>query len=1126
MTPKQPSSGQLILAERLLGVPLGSITDGAGDDVRLFAAEQALTGYAALLGDLGGSVSNDPDDLAAFHAFHESLLPLARHVTVANNAQAWQPEHHPDDTARDNFQRVMIASGLDALQRYREPLVSLDANQKVANAKLMTAPTGTGKTLIEAVTLSVSGIGTAPLRQNPYGDTVPMPLRGLLVVDNRQLMSQFMGYSGNNTFRRFFGRDINITPYWGDEHNASGDVVIATRQILASAVARGAIKFEDYPLIVVDEAQLLLGTRMQGLLHKMASQSRVIGLTATPAYELRKRDLRMQFEHTSAGSLRKFVEDGILSDVRLYSYQSSPENGSQESIAIRLAVNAINKGLKVAAYCKQGKGSVQAIALADGVNRALKKEQSEYQEVARAVGAFNKPQKNREIEAAYDTGTYRMLSSVGLLRVGWDADVDFVIFLDESGSWVNVEQGIGRAMRPSGRTAHIAEILPKDLPNRRLVSIFDVFGLAKLVSGTYIGPAEIDFDHWKAARHAQANPRTPGKSPKTAAARSSEGITKGFQADQVLSSASEAESTGVDVRPETIEQSMAFVPEELLPVLITPQPVRYVTVSAAERIRQGEPPEGQKALQELAAKYRVPYSILRVILDEQNFSYIGVFARRSDPESEFERWYGKDADEWLAENPPEEFARSMEFTEAQLAAMVGVRSSSISYFLRKEKLHGSNVIRRGAKNRRLRHYDMTVAQKVLDEYSNEDAETATATDVMVRTLALEYGESVYHKIREAKHQGKINPKRKRPHPDAPQTLDARQALPFHLTEQEAGLIVAACGKIVLATIEDMSIRDIAAVAGVSHATVQKSLTPADIALMTSKRPSLRARDFDYVPEEYGLQIAARVRPREIPIARTAFPVILARSPLRRKESVRDLLRRSGFEAPMEVMNLGGVNMQQIHTYPWSAMQKLEKIHPPGREHIQIDYDLLTLPNIYDDERAVVLATTVLNHYLGEERVDQEPIRKVFMAREERAHTTDQATSLQGDRMTIVEALVILQCDRSALSILNSRLKKPDDALHKEPDGSVTLSRAYVQYLSEALAHMPYAGEWVSQRVLDQRLEVLGQTTFDIMKIARLAQSSYDIRRSAEGYAAMYFKPTAAKLLMDTAHRRKRRPANA
>lgn len=1237
------SQEQLLLAESLLGVPLNYQPGVVENDVRLYAADQALTGYAQLMGELGGTITDDPGDRAAYAELHASLLPLARHVAIANNLAGWRPEHHPDDSARGRFQRLMLATGISQLQQYEPPLISLAPGQTIPNSLLFKAPTGSGKTLLAAMSMSNSGIGTVPERLSPTGIPEPMPLRGMLIVENRQLRGQFTGETGNNTFRRFYGRDVEMTSYWSEAYDATGDIVVVTRQILARAIARGHIIPEDYPLIVVDEAQLLLSPGMQELLPRLVTQSRVLAFTATPAYEIRKRDLRTQFNYVGGGSLRQFVEDGILSDARLYSFQSGGENGSPEGIAIRLAVNAINDGLKVAVYCQQGNGSAQAIAVAEGVNKTLKKEGSQYQDVARAVGNFNKTKRNREIEQEFDDNVRRMLSTVGLLRVGWDAEVDMVIFIDQSGSAVNVEQGIGRCMRPGDHTAYIMEVLPKEVPDsRRIVSIFDIFGLTQLISGTYIGPRERDEDEWKEgwtfteevlnARDSVDKTLPSGDAPGGDVATSplATACSNGERFDFWQPSTASAEPapsllepnvrpvgsdteydvpgghmpfyydelaptekrgpitvgsvhitfsdlsanvpvahvqsakprTGVDVRPRTIATSLEHLPQELVPVMVTPQPVRHVTLSAVERIRMGEPPEGHNALATLATKYNVPYTILRVILDEQNFPYVGVYAKRSDPESEFERWYAREADDWLEQNPPEKIADSMQFTEATMARMVNVETLTISRFIRKLP-NAPYELRRGVQNRKLRHYGMPVLKEVLKEYGDENAPLADNTDVMVWTLVQEYGDQVYNKLNEAKKKGLVNPVPKRPHPDTPREPGAKRLRPLHVTEAEAELIASACGKIRIATIDDMNIGDIAAVAGVSHGTARAALTEADVALMVPKRPKTKSRDFDYLPATRGLEIAASLRPRELPITLTAFPVMVARSPLTQKESIRAILRRAGYEAPSEIMNLGGNNMQSVHIYPWDAMRELEERHPPTDEHIAIDYDLLTGPGDMKDERAIILATTVLNHYLGEHRVDQTAMRRVFEARAQlrisHEQQQDQARAAEARRRQYQQrmaekdaiqahqdeigvaqrqarearqhewvdlrgALSYLNCDGAAFSILYSRIKAPQDAIKKE-DGRISFSMKYVDHLADVLAqHTPFAEEWVSSSRLDAHLKQYGQTAASMMKVVRLQHDAYDVRKSStSGYASMHFTPRAAGLILTTAKRLKGRP---
>ena len=82
--------------------------------------------------------------------------------------------------------------------------------QGVEDGMVVIAPTGSGKTAIEAAIVRRAGIG---LPRVGLHETDQLR-RALVVVSTEKLVDQFAGVSGDDTFRRFIGDQISVTRFF------------------------------------------------------------------------------------------------------------------------------------------------------------------------------------------------------------------------------------------------------------------------------------------------------------------------------------------------------------------------------------------------------------------------------------------------------------------------------------------------------------------------------------------------------------------------------------------------------------------------------------------------------------------------------------------------------------------------------------------------------------------------------------------------------------------------------------------------------------------------------------------------------------------------------------------------
>jgi hypothetical protein len=697
--------------EAVLGVPLmppDSDMPVHTGDIRGYAYQTVLDALKVPAADA------DPGRPAvAALAESERMTRLGRHLQVANDlwVRAEQLPLHVEGDPRATFQSSALRHIIAHAQR--PPLEGTAVTPSSYREGYLTmAPPGAGKSVLQAELVAGAGIGL------PYSERDPAIRTAVGMVGSRWLIQQQI--EPDSTLRRFMaaaGRDIPVGAYYSESKNGHDEypLLLTTYQSYKDGLRRGAIN-KDSAVYLLDEAhEAGHAPSMQPELPHFGSN--LFMFTATPAIASGRRDLRHRFPHSQFGSMAEFVRDGILSPIQLFSYRAEADPGSAEHIAVRLACDYIASGRKTVVVCQPGSSQAQARRVADMINRQYQEgafrphERFDWSgdEPARAIGTYDKNNINSELINLRQNNRLA-LTSVHTGRNGLDIpDLDAIILIGPQGAAWNVEQWLGRVLRPSGRLAVAAEILPHTIPEGRpIASIFARFGLEKerIIAGYYLGPDVAEIDEPE-----QGDPKlsAPLKPPAS-------------------------ETAMIDADSTTKAPGSYTSPPDLNHVLINNVPLREATLAPADFAKL--PPEGYKPLDYLLPE-GVPVNWLYATidkLDNPDMRYVGYTDWDSGGEAIYRRHYSPATHAYFARHPVPELLKDNEYSAPQLAEILDI---SVKYVRRFIAAGQFEPIKRATMGygKNANHYDASVFTSLREHVAS--LPLAEETDVPLWELALQ-----------------------------------------------------------------------------------------------------------------------------------------------------------------------------------------------------------------------------------------------------------------------------------------------------------------------------------------------------------------------------------------------------
>jgi len=586
---------------------------------------------------------------------------LAREITIANAMQRNShvlhdlPEGADDpDTPRAKEQSVILKEIISHYQSLPDDLdydPETPLSKRLRDGLAMVAATGIGKTVVAAQVMRLLGIGSV----EKDGAVVE---RATLATSTRKLVRQFLGESGNNTFRQFLG-DVPVTPVYSAKRDQSGKIRITTTKSFTN--------IDDIGFLTVDEGHSVLGA--QTFKNIAALGLRELLLTATPAYS-KERDLSNFYRTVVTKTLRQLVEGDILNPTRLltFEYEDNPVVTAAE-----LAYKYIQIGRKVAIYCEAGDSSKQSQDIAAYVNALHRKRHGENaKDVMKSVGSHEP--KSDDYEQALDDGDLGGLATCRRLREGWDSDVDVGIFINPS-SVLDLTQKMGRFMRPGKFVTELVELFPKG--KRHKASIWSIMEMEEVDPDRIIGYTEPrDYYGPRSPRHQQ--------SPDVA------------DTPDVLS---------LDDLPLFVKTS-----------LLQRQPLKTASIGISEF---ATPQSGTAELGSLATQHNVPYKWLQAQLDKAGLAYDLIPVDPTEPNTKYQRWYY--VEDYFEQNYIPELARMTEKRISEIARLCNTTVNHIDSVIKELGIRPISRLSRGKhQHKREPHFDIEALAEIcnyVDEYT-------------------------------------------------------------------------------------------------------------------------------------------------------------------------------------------------------------------------------------------------------------------------------------------------------------------------------------------------------------------------------------------------------------------------
>lgn len=844
---------------------------------RKAALQTSPTGYDAP--SWNENWATDATNIPLVQDEHQDEIAFLRsHVALANDVVLAEATVHDPSDKRAVVQRAL---GKKIAQHITHPGKSKIApgdtslrNTIKGSGLAIVAPTGSGKTHMQAQALRAMKIGQSKM------EGTEEHRRALVCVSDQALVNQYLGRIGDDNFRNILGRDVSVGAVWQHDKDATQDITVVVTSTLPTLIETGQITPSNYDVTIVDEGHRILGKRNLQTLAELGD--RLLLFTATPTYSERK-SLHRITEVASEGDVRGFVEQGILSPVRLLTYR--PEKGAEFEAAAYLAAKVIQQGRKVLVYCRKSNGESEE-RHAEYVSRRIN-EQTIVEDGAAAsavVGIMNKAPVNRRFIEEFQNRSIRALVTVGMLREGYnDPDVDTVIIVGPSLSQLDIEQKVGRCLRKNDKEALAIEIIPQRDQHdmRQYYSIWNVFELEQIRQGKLIDELEEAFP-----------------------------LTEGINAD--LSAAKQPRRERKEVVEElALPAHLGGYYEQGL--------VRSITLSP-ESNQIEELKEGSMSLEEIALTHSLPRSWLVYRFDRAKLPYTSVYNFDADTgERRYERWYDAEILGGYLEQHPLPLGGER-FTFESVTKILGATRGSVRAMLKRLEITGERGIE--AKMRETVTYSMQDIKKIEQEI--ERIPVANEEDISFAALQKEFKERGWpshfpHSFVGNEENNITLYERRVKHSE---NTGVPQA---HLSSEDARRVREGYLKVSETPTEAyISLEEVAKLASVSFTLVSARITDEDRIGSRWFKRTKKARVSLYLERQRGIALIDRLEPKKLPPHLLPIPTVAARIRVP-KGTLQGYIHRNREKVAPKVMNLGFKdNRTFITCTTWDAVQEIEE----------------------------------------------------------------------------------------------------------------------------------------------------------------------------------------------------------
>lgn len=353
------------------------------------------------------------------------------------------------------------------LRDYQIEAVELIKGMKENERKIVQAGCGAGKTIVFSKVAS------------------ELETRVLCILDQEELVSQTL-----EKMLLFMPRE-EIGIVRGNLSESSRRVIITTRQSLdhhKSTRIEDILSHGDIDLTIYDEAHR--GVKMCKRIAERINSKRIVGFTATPFNEEMK---ELYEDFIFKKPVEELIEEGYLVSPRCLTVQTDVDISSVKTVLGDYAIGELDKLVNtyernstiVDAYEKYGSDRKHAICFATSIEHSeeLAKAFREKGIVAKSIDSTLSPKERREAIESFKNGDITVLTSVGCLTTGFDAEMaDLAIMARPTKSLALFHQMIGRVLRlwENKQDALILEItdnLTRRNKRMSLLSCKDIFNL-------------------------------------------------------------------------------------------------------------------------------------------------------------------------------------------------------------------------------------------------------------------------------------------------------------------------------------------------------------------------------------------------------------------------------------------------------------------------------------------------------------------------------------------------------------------------------------------------------------------------------------------------------------------------
>lgn len=435
----------------------------------------------------------------------QELISIRKYIALISNLESYIASYEKDQP--EGFLREHQQ---DVFHKIAEFL------NKGHKAGYLDLPTGFGKTVLFVELVKALSKGD---KQNKK------PLKTLVLVPTQDLVTQTIGRAVKKENLKGFAKfapDINVTAYYQNEKDLTGDVVVSTYQSFITLQKTNPKFTEQFDLVIFDEAHKALGEVTKEQIKAIAPHSLRIGCTATSEYNSGRsvEDVLPELIHEIQP--KEAIELGILANPRGFLYRTGIKiegdsndladysadvlkelnSAARNKITVDFVKTFVSKGIRGLVPCFPGDKGQHSVDMADLIaNEKIidVKTKKERNIITRSITQDTGKGVREKIYEAFQNGEIDCITYIDILTTGVDLpNAKFLVRCRPRKSKIQSVQEIGRLLRPyEGEDPYIVEI-EDDFPlGEKPYTIFDMFEVTSITQGQKLVSTEVLFPEQK-----------------------------------------------------------------------------------------------------------------------------------------------------------------------------------------------------------------------------------------------------------------------------------------------------------------------------------------------------------------------------------------------------------------------------------------------------------------------------------------------------------------------------------------------------------------------------------------------------------------------------------------------------